>query len=481
MPFAIFGKLNCESLNPKDPCASCKTTASGFLINFLLNNNAYSYETARTWERDAFIRNIKTFNKHFGYVVEDLEQYPGLEYNQDLLDKLEALDGHVKELYDIKEYAPMRVDYLAERSIPDDLTEETSRNESVILLSYLMMFVYMSVAIGFFPSKVHNRFLLGVAGIIVVIASLVISIGINCYCGIALTMISAEVVPFLILAIGVDNMFLICRAEREVPESIRNPELRVALALKEIGPSIFTAALCESLAFFIGMLTDVPALWSFCLVAGIAVITDFLLQITMFIAAMALDARRIQDNRMDCCFCVKAGERKKPRKEWLRTVFQKSVVPLVFAPASKVLILTISVLLFATGVCSCIKLKLGLNQNVGFVENSDPYRFFLRQFDFGNAGPPAYLVFKNVDYGNEENFKIMLDLQVELSELQKSVIAPVYSWVSPFTNFISTSGTWNEACGSKEASVLDFNGQMKKFVEVKIDSDCCTHFGICGE
>lgn len=51
----------------------------------------------------------------------------------------------------------------------------------------------------------------------------------------------------------------------------------MAYALKEIGPSIFCAAFCESLAFFVGMLTDVPALWSFCLVAGIAVLIDFLL------------------------------------------------------------------------------------------------------------------------------------------------------------------------------------------------------------
>jgi predicted RND superfamily exporter protein len=54
-------------------------------------------------------------------------------------------------------------------------------------------------------------------------------------------------------------------------------ELRVAYALKEIGPSIFTAAFCEALAFFIGMFTDVPALWSFCLVAALAVIIDFIL------------------------------------------------------------------------------------------------------------------------------------------------------------------------------------------------------------
>jgi len=88
-------------------------------------------------------------------------------------------------------------------------------------------------------------------------------------------MISAEVVPFLILAIGVDNMFLISRAERTVPKHIEKMELRVAYALREIGPSIFAAAFCEALAFFIGMLTGVPALVSFCLVAGIAVLADF--------------------------------------------------------------------------------------------------------------------------------------------------------------------------------------------------------------
>ena len=50
-----------------------------------------------------------------------------------------------------------------------------------------------------------------------------------------------------------------------------------AYAMKEIGPSIFAAAFCEALAFFIGMLTDVPALYSFCLVAGLSVIADFVL------------------------------------------------------------------------------------------------------------------------------------------------------------------------------------------------------------
>lgn len=195
-----------------------------------------------------------------------------------------------------------------------------------------MMFIYVSVSIGFFPSAVYNRFILGFAGISVVIFALIMAIGITFYAGVPLTMISAEVVPFLILAIGVDNMFLISRAERAIPEHVTQMELRVAYAMKEIGPSIFAAAFCEALAFFIGMLTDVPALYSFCLVAGLSVLCDFVLQITLFIAALTLDGKRIQNNRADILFCMKIEKHKKPRKEWIRTLFEKFYVPFLFYP-----------------------------------------------------------------------------------------------------------------------------------------------------
>lgn len=89
-----------------------------------------------------------------------------------------------------------------------------------------------------------------------------------------------------------------------MPEHIVDVEFRIAFALKEIGPSIFIAAFCETLAFFIGMQTDIPALQSFCLVAGIAVVTDFIFQIFFFVPALVLDKRRISDMRYDvfCCF-----------------------------------------------------------------------------------------------------------------------------------------------------------------------------------
>jgi Niemann-Pick C1 protein len=74
------------------------------------------------------------------------------------------------------------------------------------------MFIYITIAIGEPCSKVHSGWLLGLFGVTIVIMSLVCSVGLAGYLGIGLSMISAEVVPFLVLAIGVDNMFIISHA-----------------------------------------------------------------------------------------------------------------------------------------------------------------------------------------------------------------------------------------------------------------------------
>ena len=107
--------------------------------------------------------------------------------------------------------------------MPDNIQVEATQNTSVAIISYCIMLLYVGIALGTFPSAVYNRFALGVLGITVVIFALVSSIGLTIYGDVPLTMISLEVVPFLILAIGVDNIFLISRAEAVVPEHITEP------------------------------------------------------------------------------------------------------------------------------------------------------------------------------------------------------------------------------------------------------------------
>ena len=111
-----------------------------------------------------------------------------------------------------------------------------------MVISYSAMFLYIGVAIGVFPSRVGAGFTLAIIGIAIVLASVLASMGFISYLNIGFTMISAEVIPFLILAIGVDNMFIIKNAiERQEEQHLID---NVAKGLREVGPSITTAAIC---------------------------------------------------------------------------------------------------------------------------------------------------------------------------------------------------------------------------------------------
>jgi hypothetical protein len=75
----------------------------------------------------------------------------------------------------------VKADYLAERSIEDNIVLESAQNSVIVVISYTLMFIYVSIAIGFFPSKIYSKFALGAIGIGVVIGSLLMSMGLTFY------------------------------------------------------------------------------------------------------------------------------------------------------------------------------------------------------------------------------------------------------------------------------------------------------------
>ena len=78
-------------------------------------------------------------------------------------------------------------------------------------------------------------------------------------------------------------------------------------------------------------------------------------------------------------------------------------MPVLFHWLTKVSVILTTVCLVVIGIMSCEKIVLGLNQNVSLVKGSDIYDYFETLYTYGEAGPPAYLVFKNVNYTNPDN------------------------------------------------------------------------------
>ena len=79
----------------------------------------------------------------------------------------------------------------------------------------------------------------------------------------------------------------------------------IARVLGRGGPSMLLCGLTESTVFFIGSVSDMPAVKVFAVNAGLAIVFNFILQVTAFLAVVKLDMDRQEDNRWDLIYCKK--------------------------------------------------------------------------------------------------------------------------------------------------------------------------------
>ena len=63
--------------------------------------------------------------------------------------------------------------------------------------------------IHYFLFQVESKVTLGLGGVMIVLLSVAASIGIFGFAGVPATLIIFEIIPFLVLAVGVDNIFIL--------------------------------------------------------------------------------------------------------------------------------------------------------------------------------------------------------------------------------------------------------------------------------
>ena len=108
----------------------------------------------------------------------------------------------------------MDVAFTSERSVEDELNRETYSDVATIAVSYIIMFIYITLALGQYSSFslsgffIESKITLGLFGVMIVILSVFASMGIFSLIGVPATLIIFEIIPFLVLAVGVDNIFI---------------------------------------------------------------------------------------------------------------------------------------------------------------------------------------------------------------------------------------------------------------------------------
>lgn len=116
----------------------------------------------------------------------------------------------------------MNIAFTSERSIEDELQRESQSDISTILVSYLIMFAYIAISLGhvehFSRILIDSKITLGIGGVVIVLASVISSVGLFGFIGVPATLIIVEVIPFLVLAVGVDNIFILVQTHQRDPK-----------------------------------------------------------------------------------------------------------------------------------------------------------------------------------------------------------------------------------------------------------------------
>uniref|UniRef100_S4RWS5 NPC1 like intracellular cholesterol transporter 1 n=1 Tax=Petromyzon marinus TaxID=7757 RepID=S4RWS5_PETMA len=102
--------------------------------------------------------------------------------------------------------------FMAERSLEDEINRTTAEDLPIFAISYAVIFAYIALALGEYSSwkrvLIDSKVTLGLGGIFVVLASVAAAMGVFAYAGVPSSLVILEVVPFLILAVGADNIFI---------------------------------------------------------------------------------------------------------------------------------------------------------------------------------------------------------------------------------------------------------------------------------
>jgi len=239
-----------------------------------------------------------------------------LNFESDLIDYYKPLWSKDKdtgfasgEVYDESDFY-----FLAARSTQDMVREGAKPPGIFIVGGYILLFLYASFSLAKTTrpmtdaNKVYSRTGLALFGLILVALGTLGGIGLAAWFQVRFNFIVTNVVPFLSLGLGIDDMFVLAHT---LPANSRDPpDRRIALALGLSGPSVTLTTVANFAAFIISASVPIPAIQGFCFIMASNVFVIWVALITMFVAMMAVDTRRIQNNKMDCCFCVTLPESK---------------------------------------------------------------------------------------------------------------------------------------------------------------------------
>ena len=180
----------------------------------------------------------------------------------------------------------------------DAISKDIDYDLSLIVIAIILVGLYTFFALGN-CSPMYCRCLGALCGLVCIIFAYTTGFGFMFLVGYKTDGVHS-LLPFLLLGIGVDDMFVMCNAvdQTDLSQSAYN---RIHKALGHAGPAITITSLTNALAFAFGALSSLEALTSFCLFATMCIVFLYIWVMTIFLCVVVWDTERVHKKQTECC------------------------------------------------------------------------------------------------------------------------------------------------------------------------------------
>ena len=172
-----------------------------------------------------------------------------LEWEKKFIDKLESLVGALP---------CFEVHYLSERSLDDAIAESSGSDVSLVSITFTFMITFACFMLGKFLNPLTGHSLLANTGVFAVALGILSGFGLAMWCRVPFVSI-VGVLPFLVLGIGIDDMFIIVDELDRQPRDMSITE-RVKAVMSHSGATITMTTMTDLVAFAVSTSTSFPAI-----------------------------------------------------------------------------------------------------------------------------------------------------------------------------------------------------------------------------
>ncbi|VIO94627.1 Patched family protein [Brugia malayi] len=284
-------------------------------------------------------------------------------------------------------------------------------------------------------------------GVFCPILSLVASFGLLFWCNFPFLPIVC-VIPFLVLAIGVDDVFIFLHCYHQTDPRLPVEE-RIGKMLAEAGPSITITSLTNFLSFAISIFTPTPAIQIFSAYISVAVVFDYTYQIFLYSAILTFGAHR-EKKRLHAfipCMSIAETEKRSVKTqsdisgtlEELMNNFVDLWVNIAMSNITRIIVACFMIVYCIVATHGVMQIKVGLTSEKLFSYDSPLLPFVKLQTEiiFKEGGQVAVFVNNPGDMRKPEIIPEVMRLVNDFEHATGSIgSASTHLWFIPYLSYV---------------------------------------------